>query len=457
MVSLGIFLSFLTGFVTVNLISVKFTLIEKLGLSFPVGIALQTLLMLLLDAINIPLTNVSVLIAGAIFILALSIPLIFRRKEFVQDIKQPLVLDFSGFNLVWLLFVILIIIVEYMNFSRCIYFPTYDRDSLSGFDTIGYIISQEHTLKGLSIFQGDYMPSIHSPGSYITYTPMVQLSYAYVYLLGAPTSKLIPGLMYLFFLVAFYAAANRVINRTGAAIVTFFMLITPDMLGFSSLSGTNVIHAVTASLGIIYLAIWFRYREKKDLYLGSLLLALNVWTRTEGIVFIGAAVCIVGYDSIRRRQYRNLIPVLLSVTPALLWSLFMKLNGLYAESIAIIRPFWDKEKMNVIYTYMKDHYTNGYYYGWTFSAAFFSFLINIRNVIKAKDNLRLLLMILLASLFYIIILYQIDYKWDTIENVLAYSAKRFLFCFVPCVWFFTMTNKIVITGLNKLERYLSFR
>lgn len=59
MVSFGIFLSFLTGFVTVNLISLKFSLIEKLGLSFPIGIALQTLLMLLMDAVGIPLTRVS--------------------------------------------------------------------------------------------------------------------------------------------------------------------------------------------------------------------------------------------------------------------------------------------------------------------------------------------------------------------------------------------------------------
>lgn len=457
MVSFGIFLSFLTGFVTVNLISLKFSLIEKLGLSFPIGIALQTLLMLLMDAVGIPLTRVSILVASVLLILSLSFPMIFCRKELVQEIRKPVSFDFSGFNLVWLLFVLLIIILEYMNFSRCVYFPTYDRDSLSGFDTIGYIISQEHTLKGLSIFQGDYMPSIHRPGSYITYTPMVQLSYAYVYLLGAPMSKLIPGLMYLFFLIAFYAVLCRVVNRTGAVIATFFMLITPDMLGFSSLSGTNVIHAVAASLGVIYLAVWFRYRERKDLYLASLLLALNIWTRTEGIVFIGAALCVVGYDSFRKKQYKDLLPVLLSLSPALLWSLFMKLNGLYAEGIAIVRLFWDGEKVETIYNYMKNLYVNNYYYGWSFSAALLSLLVNIRNVIKTRDNLRLLSMILLASLFYVIILYQIDYKWDTIENVLAYSAKRFLFCFVPCVWFFTVTNKIVMTGFDKLEKYLALR
>ena len=152
-----------------------------------------------------------------------------------------------------------------MNFSKCIYFPTYDRDSLAGFDTIGYVIAQEHTLKGLSLFQADYMPQIHNAGSYIVYAPMVQLSYAFVYLLGAETSKLITALIYLSFLIAFYGCMKRVINKTGSAIAVFFMMITPEMFAFSSLSATNVIHAVSASLGIIYIAIWFKYREKKRL------------------------------------------------------------------------------------------------------------------------------------------------------------------------------------------------
>ena len=81
MVSFGIFLSFLTGFVTVNLISLKFSLIEKLGLSFPIGIALQTLLMLLMDAVGIPLTRVSILVASVLLILSLSFPMIFLSER----------------------------------------------------------------------------------------------------------------------------------------------------------------------------------------------------------------------------------------------------------------------------------------------------------------------------------------------------------------------------------------
>ena len=34
---------------------------------------------------------------------------------------------------------------------------------------------------------------------------------------------------------------------------------------------------------------------------------------------------------------------------------------------------------------------------------------------------------------YFLVLYHIDYRWDSIDNVLSYSAKRFMFCYVPYV------------------------
>lgn len=207
--------------------------------------------------------------------------------------KKAVRIDTSNCNLVWCFFIVLIAYFEYMNFTKCMYFPTFDRDSLAGFDTIGYVMAQEHTFRNLSIFQQSYMPHIHDAGSYMTYAPMVQLSYAFVYLLGAETSKLVPALMYLSLLIAFYGSMQRVTGPTGAAVATFFVLITPEMIAFSSLSATNVIHAATASSGIIYIALWLKCRERKDLYLGSLLLAVNIWTRSEGIVFIGAALAVV--------------------------------------------------------------------------------------------------------------------------------------------------------------------
>ncbi|MDR1557898.1 MAG: glycosyltransferase family 39 protein [Tannerellaceae bacterium] len=453
----GLFLTFASGFVFVHCFSLRFTLAEKTGLAFPLGMALECFLMLFLDQAGIPLTPVPLLTVQTLLLAGLCAFVYFYRtnalKSLWASVSRP---SLKGINLVWLLFILATAYMEYMNLSKCLYFPPSDGDSLAGFETIGYILAQEHTLKGLSIFDASYMPGIHGPASYITYAPFVQLSYAYVYALGAETSKVIPGLMYLFFLLAFYGATSRVAGRTGAAVATFFMLLTPEMLGFSSLSMTNNMHAVFASLSVIYLSLWFTKREKKDLLLCGVLLGGNILCRTEGIVFIGSVLLLLFIDAFRSKQYKGFLQAsLFALVPLLVWTLYTKLNGLYAESIAITHLFWDAEKAGIITSYMWMLYNNTLYYGWSFVVFLIAFLANLWFLIRRRDSLGLLLAIGLSSLFYILILYQIDYKWDTIDNVLSYSAKRFMFCFIPMLWYFSVTNHAVKSLFLKLERFLA--
>ena len=175
---------------------------------------------------------------------------------------------------------------------------------------------------------------------------------------------------------------------------------------------------------------------------------------TAGVVFIGAAFCMVAIDALLRKQYRTMIPVAAAFLPALIWTAFMKLNGLYAESIAITRPFWDGEKAGTIYRYMKLLYTNTTYYGWTFAAFIPAIVLNIIQAVRKKDNFYLAGMILLAAFAYALVLYQIDYKWDSMHNVLSYSAKRFLFCFVPCVWYYLFSQELVVKAGKWIDNYL---
>lgn len=297
MLTIGIIIILIMGLLIVCLISKELSCIEKIGLSFPIGIGVQTMLMALINLCGLRLTAISVLSSGLLMLFVLLV-LLFRRNS--QTHLHPIQgLDTSKYNMVWMLFIGLVIYFEYMNFVKCMYFPTFDRDSLAGFDTIGYVIAQEHTFRHISLFQHDYMPSIHNAGSYITYAPMTQLSYAFVYLLGAETSKLIPAFIFLFFLITFYGVMKRISGHTCAAVATFLTMITPEMIAFSSLSATNVIHAVSASLGIIYIALWTKYKSQEDLLLGSLLLGLNIWTRTDGIVFVLGALPVIGFISIK--------------------------------------------------------------------------------------------------------------------------------------------------------------
>ena len=68
----------------------------------------------------------------------------FRNTKAILKIA-PFTQYANGTNLIWLLFILLIVHIEYMNFSKCIYFPPFDGDSLAGFETIGYVASQEQT------------------------------------------------------------------------------------------------------------------------------------------------------------------------------------------------------------------------------------------------------------------------------------------------------------------------
>jgi hypothetical protein len=288
--------------------------------------------------------------------------------------------------------------------------------------------------------------------------PYVQLSYAYIYSLGAEMSKIVPALMYLSFLIAFYGVVVRSGGHLCGALATLFMMITPEMLGFSSLSITNVMHAVFASLGIIYMVLWLRGRRSSDLLLCGILLGANVWARREGVVFIGAALLILLYDAYRRREWKSLIQTsCLSLFPLVLWTIFSKLFSLYAEGIAVPYLFFDMEKLLKVCSGMFGLLCATSYYGFTFIAFGLCILLNGYYTLKRGDNVWLLLAFVMSLLFYMLLLYQVDYKWDSIDAVLSYSAKRFLFCFAPLAWYYVLTSRVVILCLRKVDDLLSLR
>lgn len=458
MLIFGIILTCLTGILLTGIVGTRFSWTERIGLSFPLGMTLQTIVMALLDLIHIPLTATSVLAAEAIvFALLLFIVIRYRGVDCLR-FTPAMLDDWKQANLVWVLLLFLIGYCEYMNFSKCIFFPPSDRDSLAAFDTLGFVAAHDHTYMRMSLFEADYNPSIHRAGGSIAYSPFVQMSYAYVYLLGAETSKAIPALMYLFFVVAFYGILRRNTGKTVAALATLFMMMTPEMLGFSSLSGTNVMQAVFVGLGIAYTASWFRNRHDHDLYAGALLLGANMWCRNEGIVFIGAACIVLLIDCIRRKSYRKgLYFTGVALIPAVIWFIYMKIGGLYTEGMAITHLFWDGEKAGNIVNGFWTLFNNTLYYGWTFVVFAIFLLGNIWFTIKKRDNLALLGMIVLSVVFYGLVIYHVDYVWDSIQNVLAYSAKRFFFCYAPLCWYYATTTQIARKGSDYIENLLSLK
>lgn len=456
MQELGIVLLLVIGWLAVMNLSTLTTRLERVGLAFPVGLGLMTIVMALMDLAGIPITAGSLVAAGVVMAAGLAAALFPRREKVARAFMRPV--DVNTFNLLWLLLLAFTAWIEYANFQKCMFFPTYDRDSLAAFDTLGFVAAREHTFGGMSIFAGDYMPGIHAPGSPIAYFPLVQLAYMYVYSLGAETSKIIPAMLYLSFLVAFYAALARVTSRTAAMAATLFVVLTPEMTSFSSLSGTNVINAAYASLGTIYVLRWFS-GGRHCLGIGATLLALNVWSRAEGVVFILVAGMLVLYKCARARAWRPLIPVALAFVPVVVWQIYMHAFGMTVESFVITHPYIDGGKISKVAGGAWALLTNTKYYGWTFPALGLAVVADavfaVRHRRAESADIAKLFAFAAGVALYFLVLYQVDYRWDSIDNVLNYSAKRFMFCFVPMAWYFVATCAPVAKAFTRLDAWLA--
>lgn len=457
MIILGLFLTFVFGLCLTVCISKRLTIAELLGLAFPIGIFAQTFLMVCMDCIGIRLKAGSVILASLLILAILVGGLFKQRKALRKGWKNCVHFNFPALNWAWFTGVTFLIAIVVMNVSKTLYFPTFDTDSVRGFNIVGKAFAHEGTIKTMSLFTHEYYQDVmRKAGSYLTYMPLTQLSYAYVYMLGMETSKVINALMFISFVVAFYGVLRRFATPFLSIIVTVFCVLTPEMLAFSSLSGTNYIHAIYASLGIIYFVAWWKDQKASSLlWISAVLLMGNIWTRNEGLAFIGAVCLLFSYHAIRTKEYKRLLGyTALCLFPFIFWQLFLKTHHLESTNVIIFKPFYDSSKLSVIFNEMWLLFKSTQFYGITFLLFLIVLFSNIWNIFKRRDCLPVLFLIALSWFFYTTLIYQVDYLWDSLENVMRYSYKRFLFSFVPLIWFYIAYNQNVTWLFNSIDRFI---
>lgn len=95
----GIILTCLSGLLLTGIIGTRFSWTERIGLSFPLGMTLQTVVMALLDLMHIPLTSFSVLSAGAVTFALLMF--IVARTEDSKVSVSPRLCSMTGNKPTW--------------------------------------------------------------------------------------------------------------------------------------------------------------------------------------------------------------------------------------------------------------------------------------------------------------------------------------------------------------------
>lgn len=461
-------LAFLTGCSCLFFLNKKNSLSwqEIIGLSFPGGIAQIVFVMLALDWTGIPLTCLSLSLSTVFLILlwcGLSIALHRPLPSLV--FKKP---HWGWVNLVWCVFFGAVVYLAYINFQNTLYYPFLPHkeiDSISGYETIGYLVSQEHTLRRLAIFRPEESPLMRVPTSYIGYAPLTQLSFAYIRLFGAETSKSIPAFMFISFLLAFYGLVRRNSNNLSAILATFFTMITPRLLEMTFGSMTNSPHIIYTSLGILYGLNYILGNRKGNqepcfLWLSAWLLSASVLTRSDGIVFPCALGIVFLYGCIRKRISVKpfLIWTFVILGVLVFWALFRKTGNMATENFFIKHFFIDTPRIQTIVNTTFNLLFKKSYYGWTFYAFTIAFVLELCFLFKKKSSLLSFILPAMALGLYFILLYHMDYSvWAPINAVLIDSAMRVYLCLVPLAWFAVFSSYSIGFLLKKIENGLSFK
>ncbi|MDR1416365.1 MAG: hypothetical protein LBJ57_02950 [Prevotellaceae bacterium] len=455
MIYFGLSVTTILGLCVALSISQRLKIVEALGLAFLMGIGIQTFLMVCMDWVGIRLTATSALTCSGLVIAGLCVSLYFRWASVKEWLRYVSAFTRPKISWLWVLALLAIAVVVVMNVAKTMYYPTFDTDSVRGFNLIGKVVAHDGTLKNCGLYTDANYAEMRGSVSTMTYMPLTQLAYTYVYLLGAATSKIINALLFISFTLVFYGLMSRFATHTLAAIATFLTLITPEMLGFSSMSGVNVIHAFYASLGIIFFATWYYKKIPSLLWIAACMLMLNSWSRTEGIVFIGAAGCVFLWYSIKTKQYKTLLLLAgCGLLPIIFWNVFLKVNHMEGVQSVVAKLFWDGEKVSIIMKEMWILFKSNTFYGITFVAFIIVLASNGWMIFKKYDQVVTLILIGLSWLFYTILIYQVDYIWDSLENVMRYSYKRFLFSFVPLLWFYIASSHNVKWLFDKVDAFL---
>jgi hypothetical protein len=229
----------------------------------------------------------------------------------------------------------------------------------------------------------------------------------------------------------------------------------------------------TAYVGAAAIATitWINKRDTKYFWVGSVLMAFVIWIRSDTIVFIAAALLIVGINAIKTKDWRNtLIYSAIAVAPFIIWNLYLKLKihaaqeGRFDFGIG-----YNSERFSLLWDYISAFLFGGQHgaidggqlYGLVFILFFLFVIVNfvwgVKTGVKQviADNMYPLTFFFVSLLFYASVFYLINEKTQNapISSLMESSFKRGLFCFVPLALFYVATNPVSSFLFGKLEKF----
>ena len=349
--------------------------LERAALSYGLGLGTTAVLMFGLSAVGIELSCVNIL--AAIGATACVLSVVARRAK-RRRLARPSPADRRlPFTLAQKALVAAIVLVILANAVVTLYWPVVSWDALARYDLFARLYHSERTIRLAAIVE----PGREDMRKELQYPPLVSLSFAFCYFLGAAQPKGLLLAFYVSFLFLFYLALRKRTPRTGALALTFLVAVTPPLARYASIAYATFPALWYYSLGSLYLIESHEEGAAQAPGVASLLLALATWARPEMFLFVAATIALHAAFGLRAGRVRSwLIPAAVASAVYVPWLLFAR-YGLGAEPVGIsLRRLLDAQWLRTVLTHLRDHLTNVHGLGSAFLLAGASLALDWRNL-----------------------------------------------------------------------------
>lgn len=464
MLTVGILLCYLLGLSVLLTISRKYTLPELIGYSFLIGIGIETIFLFFLDVINIPYSQGLIIGLNILSITALNGLNYKNLLQLKSEFKLPEI-KLQQINLAALFVFCFIAYLFYAITVKNLFWPPTEHDTIGSFDKLGRLMALEGKLK-ISLFQ------YNLEGAGGVYPPLFHGSFAYVYIFGAETPKIITTLFFLSLLTTFYSLVRNYADATVSMLSTFILMITPELFSHAALSLGNLPTTAYVGAGALATITWIDKRDEKFFWLGAVLMSFVIWIRSDTVVFTAAALLIVGIDFLKTKDWKKtLVYGAISVAPFIIWALYLKLKIATPSTAGKfdLGMGYNGERMDVVGGYtkaflfggQKGAIDGGQLYGFAFILFFITLLVNLLFIYKAgvkevlKDKMNVLIFFFVSFSMYFLLFYfiNVEVQRAPIASLMESSFKRGLFCFIPAALFYVSTSKASSWLFERVEKF----
>jgi len=463
MLILGIALCYLLGCAVLLTIDRKFSLPEIAGFSFLIGIGLETVFLFLLDVMQIHYSQLLLTGLNLLVILLLT----YKDPIHLQDVKDKLNKFKNEAKSINYVALFVFCIIAYLFFAitvKNLFWPPAETDSITSFDKLGRVMAAEGRLK-ISLFQYNLQ------GAAGVYPPLFHGSFAYVYIFGAETPKIIITLFFLSLLLIFYQFLKSYVGATAAMLFTLILLATPEMYAHAALALGNMPTAAYICAATLSTYRWLDKREDKYFWTGAIMMGFAIWIRSDAIAFVLPALFVVLLHIWRTRDFKRLLMYgAFTILPFVIWLLYVKFKIQVPQTSRFNFAIgYSAERLSTMLNYVKAYLFavsyrevhGGQLYGIVFISFFTALIVNAGLSFKKGmktifgNHVFLLVFIFMSFGLYFTEFYLIneDVQAAPIASLMASSFKRGMFYFIPLVLFYTATcysSKIIF---DKLERF----